>query len=141
MTAKLILAATLAAAALTGCSTAPVSPGQARSVPADRVYLPVYLQASPDRSATVYIARDKGFSGSGCSHDIFVDKEKVLSIRQAESAELHMPPGAHFIKLETGGGLCPNVSTSQNVTLEAGDRQEYRILLPSDGSLRLTREQ
>lgn len=141
MTAKMILAATLAAALLTGCSTAPVAPNQARSVPAARVYLPAYLEATKERSATIYIARDKGLYGSGCSHDIYINSDKVLALRQSESAQLHVTPGAHFLKLDTGGGLCGNISTSQNVTLGAGERQEYRILLPADGSLRLTREQ
>jgi hypothetical protein len=126
---------------LSACSTAPVAPGQARAVPSERIYVPAYLQASPERSATISIARDKGFSGSGCSHDIYLNQEKVLAVRQAETVQLHVAPGAYFLKLETGGGLCPNISTSQNVVLSAGEHQVYRILLPSDGSLRLTREQ
>ena len=36
-------------------------------------------------------------------------------------------------------GLCPNVATSQNTILLPGGKESYRILLPSDGSLRLTR--
>lgn len=133
----LVLCASLAA----GCSTVPVGEGQAKAVPADRIYAPQFLKASPEQSATVVIARDKGLSGSGCSHAISVNNQKVLALRQAETATLHLPPGAYFIKLETGGGLCPNISTSQNLTLAAGERQVYRVLLPSDGSLRLTREQ
>lgn len=127
-------------AALAGCSTAPVAPGNALAVPAERVYNPTYIQPSQDRTASILIARDKGFSGSGCSHDIFLNNEKVLAIRQAEMVTLYVAPGAYFLKLETGGGLCPNISTSQNLTLAAGERQDYRVLLPSDGSLRLTRE-
>lgn len=126
---------------LAGCSTVPVTEGEAKAVPADRVYAADYLQESGDRSATIYIARDKGFSGSGCSHDISLNNEKVLALRQGEAATLHVAPGAYFLKLETGGGLCPNVSTSQNLTLSQGEKQRYRVLLPSDGSLRLTREQ
>jgi hypothetical protein len=131
----------VAAAVLAGCSTAPVKDGQARAVPADRIYMPDFLKASQERSATVDIARDKGFSGSGCTHDIFVNNQKVLAIRQAETATIHLAPGAYFIKLETGGGLCPNIATSQNLTLADGERQAYRILIPSDGNLRLSREQ
>lgn len=130
----------IVAASLAGCSTAPVAPGKALSVPADRIYSPSYLQPAADRTASIVIARDKGFSGSGCSHDIFLNNEKILAIRQAETVTLHVAPGAYFLKLETGGGLCPNISTSQNLTLAADERQDYRVLLPSDGSLRLTRE-
>ncbi|UXB37701.1 DUF2846 domain-containing protein [Stenotrophomonas maltophilia] len=130
----------LAAAVLAGCSTVPVPEGAARAVPAERVYKADYLSASADRSAQIYVTRDKGYSGSGCSHDISLNNEKILSIRQSEAATLHVAPGSYFLKLETGGGLCPNISTSQNLTVAAGDRQVYRILLPSDGNLRLTRE-
>ncbi|WP_454899108.1 hypothetical protein [Stenotrophomonas maltophilia] len=129
-----------AVSALAGCSTVPVPEGTAKMVPAERVYQTSYLTASADRSAQIYLTRDKGFSGSGCSHDISLNNEKILSIRQSEAATLHVAPGSYFLKLETGGGLCPNISTSQNLTVGAGDRQVYRILLPSDGSLRLTRE-
>ncbi|CAH0229368.1 hypothetical protein [Stenotrophomonas lactitubi] len=140
---KNVVALTLAAAlfSLAGCSTLPVTEAQAKPVPSERVYLPQYLQKSAERSATIYISRDKGYFGSGCSHDIYLNNEKVMAIRQAEAATLHVVPGAYFLKLETGGGLCPNISTSQNLTLGAGERQVYRLLLPSDGNLRLTRDQ
>ncbi|WP_286075712.1 hypothetical protein [Stenotrophomonas sp. 59] len=70
-----------------------------------------------------------------------LNNEKVMDIRQSEAATLYVSPGSYFVKLDTGGGACPNISTSQNLTINAGERQVYRILLPSDGSLRLTREQ
>lgn len=125
---------------MAGCSTVPVADGQGKVVPADRVYAPEYLQTAPDRTASIYIARDKGYFGSGCSHDILLNNHKVLALRQGEAATLHVQPGAYFLKLETGGGLCANISTSQNLTLGQGERQAYRVLLPSDGNLRLTRE-
>ena len=126
---------------LAGCSTVPVADGQAKAVPADRIYAPEYLQPAQDRTATIYVARDRGYYGSGCSHDILLNNHKILALRQGEAATLHVLPGAYFLKLETGGGLCANISTSQNLTLGQGDRQAYRVLLPSDGNLRLTREQ
>jgi len=125
---------------LSACSTTPVTEGAASAVPQNRVYQPEYLVPSPERTASIYLARDKGFSGSGCTHDISLNNQKVLSIRQSEAVLLHVVPGPYFLKLETGGGLCPNISTSQNLTLAEGERQDYRVLLPSDGSLRLTRE-
>lgn len=133
--------ALLAVATLAGCSTVPVTESAAKPVPADRVYAPEYLQPATDRTATIFVARDKGFHGSGCSHDILINNQKVVALRQGEAATLHVAPGAYFLKLETGGGLCANISTSQNLTLGQGERQDYRVLIPSDGNLRLTREQ
>ena len=127
---------------VSGCSTVPVSQASAAAVPPDRIYQPERVgPASAPGQATVVFLRDAGFSGAGCSHDIFVDNVKVFAIRQGEQITIHVPAGAHFFRLETGGGLCPNIATSQDALLAPGARQVYRILLPSDGSLRLTRVQ
>lgn len=127
-------------AGLSACSTVPVSGASALSVPADRIYRAEYIGAASEaEQATVVFRRDAGFSGAGCSHDIFVDNVKVFAIRHGEELTIHLPAGPHFFRLETGGGLCPNIATSQDAVLPAGGRQVYRILLPSDGNLRMTR--
>ena len=123
-----------------GCSTTPVTQQSANAVPPERVYQASYSGAATTPSdATVVFLRDAGFSGGGCSHDLYIDNVKVFAIRQGEVFTAHVPAGQHFFRLETGGGLCPNISTSQETTIAAGVRQTYRILIPSDGNLRLTR--
>lgn len=125
-----------------GCSTTPVTQQSAAQVPADRIYQQSYIgMATGPSDASVTFLRDAGFSGGGCSHDMYVDNVKVFAIRQGEQATIHVPAGQHFFRLETGGGMCPNIAASQETTLAPGARQIYRILLPSDGSLRLTRVQ
>ena len=122
------------------CSTTPVTQQSAAPVPAERIYQTSYIGAASGTSeATVVFLRDSGFSGSGCSHDLYIDNVKVFAIRHGEQITTHVPAGQHFFRLETGGGLCPNISASQETTIPSGARQTYRILLPSDGSLRLTR--
>ena len=133
------LVAVSAILAVSACSTTPVSQGSAASVPAERIYRAEYVGSGSAADATVVFLRDAGFVGSGCSHDVYVDNVRVFSIRRAEQIAIHVPAGHHFFRLETGGGLCPNISTSQETTLVSGARQTYRILLPSDGGLRLTR--
>lgn len=126
---------------LAACSTIPVTQETARSVPPERVYESSYTGPATDlsREGTVLFLRDSGFSGSGCTHDIYIDNLKIFAIRQAEKMTIHLPSGPHFIRLETGGGLCPNIAVSQEMDLAAGTQQTYRILLPSDYALRLTR--
>lgn len=125
---------------LAGCSTTPVTQQSALPVARDRIYQPSYVGVANSTSdATVVFLRDAGFSGAGCSHDMYVDNVKVFAIRQGEQIEIHVPAGQHFFRLETGGGLCPNIAASQETTIAPGARMTYRILLPSDGSLRLTR--
>lgn len=70
---------------------------------------------------------------------MYVDNVKVFAIREGEKITIHVPAGRHFFRLETGGGLCPNIPTSQETAVSAGALRTYRILLPSDGSLRLMR--
>lgn len=125
-----------------GCSTTPVSQQSAAYVPPDRIYQPSYVgPAGGPEDGTVVFLRDAGFVGSGCSHDMYVDNVKVFAIRHGEQITIHVPAGRHFFRLETGGGLCPNIAASQETTLLAGQKEVYRILLPSDGNLRLTRLQ
>ena len=124
---------------LDGCSTIPITADAAKSTPSDRIYVQdLFSKQMPDQ-ATVTFLRDKGFTGSGCSHDVYVNNEKVFSIRSNEKAVVYLKPDYYIFRLETGGGLCPNIATSQETELKPNAVAEYRILLPSDMNLRLTR--
>lgn len=70
---------------------------------------------------------------------MFVDTVKVLSIRHNEQSTIHVPAGRHFIRLAVSTTLCPDITASQETEIVGGARQVYRISLPADGSLRLTR--
>jgi hypothetical protein len=124
---------------LAGCSTTPVTEQTAKAIPADRIYAPELVGMAGADQAEVAFFRDSGYVGSGCSHDLYVNNRKAFAIRQGETVKLSLSPGSYFFRLETGGGLCPNIATSQDADLKAGAHTAYRILLPSDGSLRLTR--
>jgi hypothetical protein len=128
------------ALSITACSTDPVTEQSASPVPSERIYQPSYAGGAVSSSdATVIFLRDSGVFGSGCNHDVYIDNVKVFTIRQGEKIATHVSSGQHFFRLETGVGLCPNVAASQETTIQGGAKQVYRILLPSDGSLRLTR--
>lgn len=133
------IVAGLGVLALVGCSTDPVTLQTAKQVSADRIYDRALLKRTSADQAKVTFLRDSGFVGAGCSHDIYVDQIKALALRQGEGASVYVSPGEHLFRMETGGGLCPNVATSQEANLKPGGSQTYRILLPSDGSLRFIR--
>ncbi|MDK4790525.1 MAG: hypothetical protein OC189_00615 [Acinetobacter sp.] len=124
---------------LTGCSTAPVVSNTAKLVPNERIYNQRYLKKQTLEQAKVTFLRDKGFLGSGCTHDIYVNNEKVFSIRSNEIVTIYLEPKYYIFRLETGAGMCPNIATSQETEVKPGAEIEYRILLPSDFNLRLTR--
>lgn len=43
---------------------------------------------------------------------------------------LALGPRPHLFRLETGGGLCPNIADSQSTELKSGTSVVYRILIP-----------
>jgi hypothetical protein len=134
----------MALIALAGCSTSPVTEQTAKRIPSERIYQASMVDGNSTVNsdvANVTFLRDSGFYGSGCSHDVFVNNVKAFSIRQGEFIRLTLPPGSYFFRLETGSGICPDIATSQSSDLKPGAAEAYRILLPSDGSLRLTRTQ
>lgn len=129
----------LVTAALMGCSTVPVTEQDAARIPLERIYQPDLVGSARPGEAQVTFLRDKGHVGSACSHTIFVNNQKAFAVRPGEGVSLRLPPGSYFFRLESGAGLCPDIATSQDAELKAGSDVAYRILLPSDGSLRLTR--
>lgn len=106
----------------------------------DRIYAShLILTEANSSKARVSFFRDTGFLGSGCTHEIYINAEKGFDIRQGEYIDLALDPGAYLFRLDTGVGLCPDISISQETTIKAGEKRAYRILLPSDFNLRLIR--
>jgi len=124
---------------LNGCSTVPVTAETAKLIAPERIYQKDVFSRQDEDQAQVIFLRDKGFTGSGCSHDIYVNNVKIFSIRSNEKASIYLKPDYYIFRLETGGGMCPNIATSQEAELKPKSMAEYRILLPSDMNLRLTR--
>lgn len=126
-------------AMLTGCTTSAVEAGRERAIPPERVFVPDALKPSAERPAQIVVTRDQGVKGSACAYLIYLDNTKVMSIRSSESATLHVTPGAHFLRLETTGGLCGSSATSQNIVIGSGERQAYRAIQPASGEAHLSR--
>lgn len=122
--------------ALAGCSTHQVSEKDATPVPTNRIY--AMQDAKPGDSEVVFI-RDSGVLGAACTHNVYVNNTKAFTIDAGEIIRLKLKPGPYLFRLDTGGGLCPNISTSQDAELKPDSKLAYRILIPSDGSLRLNR--
>ena len=136
---KLFILGVFGGLIMSGCSTVPITSEFAKPVPSERIYEQKYFSEQEPDQAKVTFLRDNGFTGGGCSHDIYANNIKIFSIRPNEKAVVYLKPDYYIFRLETGGGLCPNIATSQETDLKPNADAEYRILLPSDFNLRLTR--
>jgi len=83
----------VAIALLAGCSTSPVSPGEARPVPKNRI---VAFSANPKEAyGTVVVTRDTGFLGGGCYVAIHIDGKLAARIDTGEVAKFFLSIGGH----------------------------------------------
>ncbi|WP_448761820.1 hypothetical protein [Acinetobacter tandoii] len=136
---KTILLYLLVGLGCVGCSTSPTVVGMEKNIPASRISQPSYFTKQSSDQTEVSFLRDSGFIGRGCTHDIFANNIKIFSIRPNEKAVIYLKPDYYIFRLETGGGMCPNIATSQEAEMKPNAKVEYRILIPSDFNLRLTR--
>jgi hypothetical protein len=59
--------------------------------------------------------------------------------RERGNSTLHVTAGVHVLRLETVTSLCPDSAASHETTVAAGSHQVFRILMPAESGLRLTR--
>lgn len=136
---KSVIVLLLVSLTAVGCSTTPISEQGGGLVPSERIYQTELTAPSVERNAKVTFLRDSGILGIACTDTVLVNGRAAFAIRSGEYQSLYLSPGQYFFGLETGGGACPDVAISQNTTLGEGAEETYRILRPSDFSLRLTR--
>lgn len=135
----LVTLLSISAVLLSACSTTPVTKKTATRVPSSRIYAPKLTQPRNEASATVAFFRDAGYLGSACTHTIYVNNKRAFGIDPAEYLTLYLKPGNYLFLLKSGGGMCPNVAISQSTNLSSGDSQRYRILIPSNAIIHMTR--
>lgn len=120
----------VAVALLAGCSTSPVSPGEAKPVPKDRI---VAFSAKPKEAyGTVVVTRDTGFLGGGCYVAVHIDGKLAARIDTGEVARFYLPTGDHLVGLgidKQGGGMCSwtDMLKEQSAILKEGQVKRFRV--------------
>ncbi|MNJ45740.1 hypothetical protein D3C77_408500 [compost metagenome] len=133
-----ILIGAVAVAVLTGCSTSPVSPEQAKLIPADRL---VSFTSKPNEAyGTVIVTRDTGWMGGGCYVAVHIDGRVAARIDTGEVARFYLPTGDHLVGLgidKQGGGMCSwtDMLKEQSASLKEGQVKRFRIGGDSQGGL------
>jgi hypothetical protein len=133
-----ILVAAIATVLLAGCTTSPVSSGNAAPVPASRA---LAYQAPVAGGAAFVVTRDTGWmAGGGCYAAVLIDGKIASRMGTGETAKFHVAPGRHIIGMSgdaEGGGLCA-MQIAQPVKesaaeLRPGEIQKFRISGDTNG--------
>lgn len=124
---------------LSGCSTTPITEDTGSFVTKERIYLHSLLTPEKGKES-ITVFRDSGIFGFACNHDLFIDNQKIATLKSREFIRFYSPYSEHIIKVSVSG-LCPDIEMTDTIQLKENKEVKYRILLPSDGSLRLSRIQ
>ncbi|WP_146010661.1 hypothetical protein [Halomonas heilongjiangensis] len=124
----------IAAVLLAGCATSPLPSEMASPVPKARL---VAFQDANHGASRLVITRDKGVTGSGCRTNTFINGVHAAEIGAAESASFFLPPGRHFIGINTRG-ICSSGMKEAEISLVEDEEVRYRISIDNTGSLHLS---
>lgn len=131
-TMRLIGLLAISSILLVGCSTSPISAGDADPVPPSRLY------AFPSNGATqLVVTRDSGMFGAGCNHRLYIDGTLAAELSSGEVARFGLAPGKHVVGVKPssacgGGGL---VETEVDMTSGESVRRRISVTL---GGLAIT---
>lgn len=126
----------LAFLVLCGCSTTPVPPDQAASIPSDRVY----AQSEPGQDKLpVQVTRDEGGTDSRfCGVILTRDNKKLATFKPGETATFYVEPGKHVFAAKQASMMCGfgTVETVANVTQQRPT--SLRIYIPFKAGLHIS---
>ncbi len=127
---------------LGGCSTHPVSSGNAIPLPPDRVF--AFQSPTGAPSGTLVVTRDQGMQGRGCHAAFYIDGQLAAHVRAGETATLSVPAGNRIVGVGPAGkGLCTlaNPATHRRETslvIEANSQIKVRLSIVGEGVYQVT---
>jgi hypothetical protein len=130
---KLLIAFAVCGMLLAGCSTTPVSIGEADPVPANRH---LSFKQSARGTVPVVIRRDSGFMSSACATQVFVNGSIAAYVRSGEIVTLHIPAGNIILGAQPDG-ICAGGLIEREATLIPGRTAHYRIGYDHNGAIGL----
>lgn len=122
---KSIIWAGLLVVGVSGCATSAIPVGEAKDVPADRIFATAPLLEEGNARAT--FVRDVGLVGSGAYNHLYIDEKKVASLDPGEKVEFVLPSGTHLftVKPTDPFGMASSHTIEQD--LKPGKEYFYRI--------------
>lgn len=118
----------LTALTMAGCHTTPISE-EASDAPKERLVYSYGREIRNQRpnTARVTFLRDKGFSGSGCTHYISINGTEAFALHSGDGFVAYLDPGEYIFSVKLSGGLCPGTALSETAFLEPDEVQIYRL--------------
>lgn len=134
---KLILVAgvMVATAAMSGCATEAVLPGDAKPAPQERVLK--YQIPNEETSATLIVVRDKGYLGSGCFSGVYLNDVKSAVLDPGEKVIFHLTPGEWNVAVKGEGKLCISdaIPSGRDITLKSNQTKAVRLFADPSGNV------
>jgi hypothetical protein len=122
---------------LTGCVTSPTPQSEVIQAPKDRVF--AYQKVPMEKSGTIFVTRDQGYSGAACFYGLWIDSILSARLDVAERAKFIVPIGEHVLKAgrdPNGSVLCGldgATSTQRETIIREGETKYFRYILGADG--------
>jgi hypothetical protein len=117
--------------ALSGCSTEPVLPQNAKAV-----YTPVEFQQKPN-TTEIKIVRDKGFVAGGCAITSYINGLRLAELETGEMVKAYLPAGEVIIGAGFAGkGLCSGAPKKEReFVIKANVPRILRIFTDQSGNV------
>lgn len=128
---KRIIVGIILVLGITGCSTTPVSPNDARLVQ------PIIKYQKQNGYVPLTIIRDKGMIASACDITIYINGEQVANLGSKDKVIAYVPPGEAIIGAGfIGSGLChgPERKERSFIIAESTPRN-FRIFLDQSANV------
>lgn len=119
---------------LQACSSTPISPMEAHSVPPAAGFITNRAQCL--ECGSVRITRDIGFMG-GCSVTVFFDGSKVTELSPGETVSFLAEQGQHVVEAQPWA-LCAGNKVGAVATVQSRRESNFRVGRDNTGSLILS---
>lgn len=113
---------------ITGCSTSPISSGEASKIPPSRIYA-----FSQKAESQLVVTRDTGILGAACNYKIYIDGKLAAEIGSGETVAFGLRPGNHILGIAAAAPCGGAGLRESDVTIASGETAKRRVYTNSSG--------
>lgn len=129
----------VAMAAISGCSTTPVTRSQAKVVAPGQILTPEIQRQAGERNVAVLLIRDAGFMGNSVDAIVAVDGAKLVALKPGQSFDFYLSAGNHVFSVLPAGNPLGEPMAENDIEVKAGGNNSFRLRLISGDEPRIER--